>query len=93
MVGQSVVGARRIGFGGDANGVLGGETDIGQRGYGRYRNGYVINWWEDNVSHAILATEPNSTLAHAPGLELHHTIMSKLGNPEACQREGGGGGV
>ena len=33
------------------------------------------------VKNATLITEPNSLLAYAPGLELRHPIMSKLGWP------------
>ena len=34
---------------------------------------------EDTVVTITLGTEPNSTFAYAPGLELHDQIMSKLG--------------
>ena len=34
---------------------------------------------EDNVVNITLGTEPNAPLAYDMGLELHHLIMSKLG--------------
>ena len=34
---------------------------------------------EDTVVTITLETEPNATLAYAPRLEIHHPIMSKLG--------------
>ena len=38
-----------------------------------------LSWWEDNIAHVTLGTDPNAPLAYAPGLELHHPIMSMLG--------------
>ena len=78
---QSVVGAGRNGCGGDADGGSGGGTDGGGVGYGGggYRD--ELNWWEDTVANATLGTDPNDSIASAPGLELHHLIMSTLGDP------------
>ena len=36
-------------------------------------------FWDDNVANVILGTEPNDNLAYAPGLELHHPIVSMIG--------------
>ena len=33
------------------------------------------------VTDTTLGTEPNDSLAYAPGLEIQHPIMSKLGDP------------
>ena len=33
------------------------------------------------MTHVNLVKEPNAPLAYAPGLKLHHPIMSKLGEP------------
>ena len=54
----------------------------GQRGvqYGRDGNRYgCIIRWDYTVSYIILGTEHNAPLAFAPGLELHHSIISMLG--------------
>ena len=80
-VGQAVVGSGHNGFVGDADGGLRGGTD---RVGGGDRldvdvDGYILCRWEDNVSHITLGTEPNAPLSYAPGLELHHLIMSTLG--------------
>ena len=42
------------------------------------RNGQIIRWGY-TVANLILGTEPNYTLAYAPGLELHHPIVSIIG--------------
>ena len=54
----------------------GGE---GGDGHDRYKDGDRLNRWEDTVANVTLGTEPNSHLASAPGLELHHLIMSIIG--------------
>ena len=79
--GQSVVGSVQNGFGGDLDGSSGGEMDGGGGGYGWDGDGDGLNLWEDNVANATLGTEPNAPLAYATGLEHHHPIMSKLGDP------------
>ena len=77
--GQVVVVTGQIGLGQDVDGGLGGITDRG-RGRDIYDGDkYGINRWEDNVANVILVTEHNAPLAYAPGLELHHLIMSNLG--------------
>ena len=48
---------------------------------GRYRNGDVLNRWEDTLANTILGTQPNYPLAYAPVLEFHHPIMSTIGYP------------
>ena len=78
---QAVVGTGRRGPGRDADGGLGGRTDGGGGGYGREVDGDVLNQWGDNVANITLGTEPNATLAYAPGLEHHHPIVSTLGEP------------
>ena len=50
----------------------GGERDR------RDGDGRLIKW-DDTAENIILGTEPNAPLAYAPGLELHHPIMSTLG--------------
>ena len=77
--GQLVVVLGRIGLGGDAERGLGGRTYRGGGRYGWDGDGYGLNWWEDTAANAILGTGPNSPLASAPGLELHHMIMSIIG--------------
>ena len=69
-----MVGAGRIGCGGDANVRLGGRTDrgVGVDGW----DGDELSWWEDNVANV---TEHDSPLAYALLLEHHHLIMSTLG--------------
>ena len=47
--GQAVVRSGRLGGGGAADGVSGGETDGGGRGYGQDGNGDGLNQWEDTV--------------------------------------------
>ena len=78
---QSVVGAGRIGCGGDADGGPGGGADRGGGGDGWDGDGDRIIWWEDNVAQVTLGTDPNDPLAYAPGLEHHHPIMSMIGDP------------
>ena len=63
----------RGGCGWDADGGLGGGS--GRNGDG---DGRIIRW-EYTVANVILGTEPDVPLAYAPGLELHHLIMSILG--------------
>ena len=80
MGGQAVVGTGRLGLrrdvdcgsGGGRRGVGGGDGRDGDRDGGIIRS-------EDTVANVIFGTEHNSPLAYAPGLELHHSIMSKLG--------------
>ena len=67
-VSQSVVGAGRLGLGGDANVGSGGGTDRGGGGDGQGGDGCRLSWWEDNVAKLTLGTEPNYPLAYAPGL-------------------------
>ena len=44
------------------------------------------------VTNVTLGTEPNAPLAYATGLEPHHPIMSKLGEPGGpLERERDGG--
>ena len=85
---QAVVGAGRPGLGGDVDGGSGDGTGGGPGGGGDGldRDGRLIRW-EDTVANVILGMEPNALLAYAPGLELHHLIMSMLGGTEAGQRE------
>ena len=79
MGGQAVVGAVRLGLGGDADrgsgGIIGGRGG----GDGQYgdRDGRLIRW-EDTVANVVLDTEPNAPLAYAPGLELHRPIIIML---------------
>ena len=64
------------------------EQTEGGRGYGWDGDGNGINMWEDTVAKLILGTEPNATLASAPGLELHQPTMSMLiGNVGWLDRE------
>ena len=82
---QVVVGTRRIGFGRDTDGGLGGGTD-GVRGVNGqdieiYGDRYGLNWWGDNVANIRLWTELNDPLAYAPVLEHHHMIMSTIRCP------------
>ena len=76
---QAVVVAGHNLFGGDADGGLGGGTDRGGAGYKQdgYRDG--LSRWEDNIAHINLGTEPNDPLAYALVLELHHPIITKVG--------------
>ena len=69
--GQSVVGAGRTVFGGDADGGSGGGTEEGGGGDGLDGDGDILSQREDNIAQATLGTEPNAPLAYAPGLELH----------------------
>ena len=79
-----MVGEGRPGYGGDTDGGSGGGTGGGGGGGGDGQDGDVegdgdgdgLNWWEDNLSNLILGTEPNTSLAYDPGLELHQPIMS-----------------
>ena len=79
--GQAVVGTGRLGLGRDVDGGSGGGTGGGRGGDGRDGDGDRdgLNRWEDTVANVILGMEPNSPLAYAPLLELHHPIMSMLG--------------
>ena len=74
-----MVGVGRFGLGGDANGGLGGGTGRGVGGccQGIDRDRRLIRW-EDNVANTILGGESNDTLAYAPGLEIHHPIISMI---------------
>ena len=54
------------------------EQTEGGGGGRRYGDGRLIKW-EDTAENITLGTEPNAPLAYAPGLELHHPIMSTLG--------------
>ena len=77
---QEVVGSRRLGLGGDADGGLGGGMLEGGGGDGQDDGGDgQLICWEDTVANIILGTDPNNPLAYAPGLELHHPIMSMIG--------------
>ena len=85
-----MVGSGYIGIGGDAEGGLGGRTDGGLGGDRMDGDGDVdgLNRSEDNVENVILGKEPNSPLDYAPGLELHHQIMSTFGwNGVRLERE------
>ena len=66
----------RTGCGGDVDGVLGGRTN---RGGGGIRD--RLSRLEDNVAYVPLGTDPNAPLAYAMRLEIHHPIMSTLGDP------------
>ena len=48
---------------------------------GRGGSNAVGNIDRFRVKHLTLGTEPNSPLTYAPGLELHHPIMSNFGDP------------
>ena len=74
------VGTGGFGFGGDKNGDPGGGEDGVGRGDGRGRhcNGQLVKW-EDTVVTINLQTYHNYPLAYDPVLELHHPIMSKIG--------------
>ena len=65
---QAVVVVGGIGCVGDKNCGLGGRTDGGRGGDGRYRDGDVLSWWEDNVENVTLGTEPKSILYYDPVL-------------------------
>ena len=65
---QAVVVIGQVGFGGDADGGLVGRAFGGAGGDRRYENGDILSWWEDNVANVTIGTEPNDTLAYAPGL-------------------------
>ena len=81
--GQLVVGSWQTGFVGDADGGLGGGTDRGGWWERRDNDSNVdeLSWWEDNVSHLTVGTDPNTNtpLAYAPVLALHHLITIMLG--------------
>ena len=55
-------------------------------GTGRGGGGDKLNFCEDNVANVILVMDPNVPLDYAPGLELHHPIMSTLGG-HVCRLE------
>ena len=78
--GQEVVGAGKIGIGGDADIVSGGGTGGGGGGDKRsvIVNRQLIRW-EVTVTNLLLGTGPNVPLAYDLGLELSHPIMSILG--------------
>ena len=65
----------------DADSGSGGGTD--REGGGDGWDGDVdrLSRWEDNVSNITLGKEPNNPLSYSMGLEHHHPIMSKLGEP------------
>ena len=71
---QGVVGAVRNECGVDADGSSGGGTDGGG-------GGYILSWWGYTVAHVTLRTDSTSPLFYAPGLELRHLVMRKLGYP------------
>ena len=77
---QTVVVAGQGGYGEDADGGLGGGTERGGGGDGRDGDDNILSWWENNVASLTLGMEPNDPLAYAPGLELHHPIISTLGD-------------
>ena len=86
---QAALGSGRDGCGGDANGGLGGRTERGAGGDGRDDDGdgQLIRW-EYTVANVILGTEPNAPRDYAPGLELHHPVMSILwGNLGRLEKE------
>ena len=67
-------------FGGDVDGNQGGGADRGggdTDGKETATEDYLSG--QDTVVTTTLGTEPNDPLVYAPGLELHHPIMSKLG--------------
>ena len=76
---QRVVGSGWGGHRGDEDGGFEGGTVRGGGGDRRDgdENGQLIRW-EYTVAKIILGAEPNSPLAYATGLELHHPIMSML---------------
>ena len=78
--GKEAMVAGRSGFGGDADGGLGGRTDVEVGGDGRDRDGdgRLIKW-EYTVADITLDTEHNAPFAHALVLEIHHPIMITLG--------------
>ena len=55
----------------DKDGVTG-------EGEGQEKHIQLIRW-EDTVTNLILGTETNAPLAYAPGLKIHHPIISMLG--------------
>ena len=57
---------------------MAGGINGGGRGDIRDGDGDGINRWEDTVAKLSLGTENNAPLDYAPGLELHHPIMSML---------------
>ena len=75
---KSVVGSGSNGCGGDADGGPGGRTN-GGGGYGWNGDGDRLSWWEDNLAHVTIGTEPNAPLDYDPGLEHHHPIISNIG--------------
>ena len=78
--GKEVLGTGRFGFGGDVEGGLVGGTRRGGEGNVRDGDGYGrLIKWGDNVVDITLGTDHNDPLSYAPGLELHHHIMSTLG--------------
>ena len=84
---HAVVGTGQGGCGGDAdtssgggNGGGGGEDGQDDDGYGQ-----LISW-EYTVAKIIIGTEPYAPLAYAPVSELHHPIMSMLGE-HRCRLE------
>ena len=74
-----MVGSGRILCRVDADGGLGGGTDVGGGGDGRDGDRDILSWWGDNIAHVTLGMETNYLLAYAPGLEHHHPIMITLG--------------
>ena len=78
---QAVVVTGQVGYGEDVDSGLGGGTYGGGGGDGQDRNRYRLSWWEDNVEKSTLGTDHNTPLAYAAGLEHHHPIMSRLGEP------------
>ena len=78
---QAVVGAGRIGCGGDTDSVLGGEMDIEGGGDRRDKDGYRLTWWDNNVVQVSLKTDPNAHFAYVLVLEHHHLITSTPGDP------------
>ena len=59
------------------------EAELTEGGVGDIRDGdgEGLKWWEDNLANVTLGTYPNNPLTCATGLEHHHPIMSKLGDP------------
>ena len=74
-----VVGPIRLGIREDSDGGPGGRADGGGVGDGGDGKREGLNRWEDTAEHTILRTKPNTPLASAPVLELHHPIMIMLG--------------
>ena len=61
----------------EGGGGGGRQSDVGGRGNSN-KAGTTEGF---RVTKLSLGTDPNAPLAHDPGLELHHPILNKLGDP------------